>query len=108
MVRSIVMSGRPSTSRAKERIMQRRWSEGSTGRAGELEMPREAFQRFRDSSFWSGQGMLDTVWRLEWATIALIANSEDGLLRLRSNCREGDWNEPSFAYSSTVFFSPAL
>lgn len=36
--------------------MQRRWSEGSTGRAGELEMPREAFQRFRDSSFWSGQG----------------------------------------------------
>ena len=52
-VRSMVISGRPSTPRARERMMQRRLSEGSTGRAGELEMPREAFQRLRDSSFWS-------------------------------------------------------
>lgn len=50
------MSRRPSTSRASERIMQRRVSDGSTGRAGELLMPREAFHRLRDSSFWSGGG----------------------------------------------------
>lgn len=52
-LRSIVMSERPSTSRARERMMQRRVSDGSTGRGGELLIPREAFHRFRDSSFWS-------------------------------------------------------
>ncbi len=52
-VRSMVMSGRPSTSRASDLITQRRWSLGSTAIGGEEEMPREAFQRLRDSSFWS-------------------------------------------------------
>ena len=33
--------------------MHFRLSEGSTGSAGELEMPSDAFQRLRDSSFWS-------------------------------------------------------
>ena len=55
-VRSMVMSGRPSTSRASDLMTQRRWSLGSTGMGGEEEMPREAFQRLRDSSFWSGRG----------------------------------------------------
>lgn len=50
-LRSIVMSDRPSTSRVSDRIMQRRVSAGSTGRAGELLMPSEAFHRFKDSSF---------------------------------------------------------
>lgn len=53
-LRSIVISERPSTSSARERITHRRVSDGSTGRAGELLMPREAFHRLRDSSFWSG------------------------------------------------------
>lgn len=35
-------------------MTQRRWSLGSTWMAGDEEMPREAFQRLRDSSFWSG------------------------------------------------------
>ncbi len=52
-VRSMVISGRPSTSRARDLITQRRWSLGSTAIGGEEEMPREAFQRLRDSSFWS-------------------------------------------------------
>lgn len=53
-VRSMVMSGRPSTSRASDLITQRRVSSAATGRAGEEEMPRLAFQRLRDSSFSSG------------------------------------------------------
>lgn len=54
-LRSIVISGRPSTSSAREEMTQRRVSDGSTGRAGELLMPREAFHRLRDSSFSSGK-----------------------------------------------------
>lgn len=54
-VRSMVMSGRPSTSRASDLMTQRRWSLGSTWMAGDEEIPREAFQRLRDSSFWSGR-----------------------------------------------------
>ena len=54
-VRSMVMSGRPSTSRARDLMTQRRLSLGSTGMGGEEEMPSEAFQRLRDSSFWSGR-----------------------------------------------------
>ena len=53
-VRSMVMSGRPSTSRASALMTQRRSSLGSTKMGGDEEMPREAFQRLRDSSFWSG------------------------------------------------------
>ena len=52
-VRSIVISGRPSTSRARDFMTQRRWSLGSTWISGELEMPSEAFHRLSDSSFWS-------------------------------------------------------
>ena len=53
-VKSMVMSGRPSTSRASALMTQRRSSLGSTKMGGDDEMPREAFQRLRDSSFWSG------------------------------------------------------
>ena len=54
-VKSMTMSGRPSTSKAREVITQRRLSEGSTARGLPVESPREAFQRFRDSSFWSAE-----------------------------------------------------
>lgn len=48
------MSGRPSTSRARDSMMQVRGSEGSRARGPALAaMPREAFQRLRDSSSWS-------------------------------------------------------
>ncbi len=50
-VKSMVKSGRPSTSRAKDLMTQRRVSLGSTLMAGDEESPREAFQRLRDSSF---------------------------------------------------------
>lgn len=53
-VRSMVMSGRPSTSRARDSITQRRVSPGATGRAAPVARPREAFQRLRASSSWSG------------------------------------------------------
>ena len=36
-------------------MTQRRSSLGSTKMGGDDEMPREAFQRLRDSSFWSGR-----------------------------------------------------
>lgn len=52
--RSMVISGRPWTSRASDLMTQRRLSLGSTWMAGDEEMPSEAFQRLRDSSFWSG------------------------------------------------------
>ena len=55
-VRSTVKSGRPWTSRASDRMIQRRLSEGSTARGAEAEIPREAFQRLRDSSSWSEKG----------------------------------------------------
>ena len=54
--RSMTVSERPSTSRASDWMMHRRLSEGSTARRGELLMPRDAFQRFNDSSFWSVKG----------------------------------------------------
>ena len=34
-------------------MTQRRWSLGSTAIAGDEEIPSDAFQRLRDSSFWS-------------------------------------------------------
>ena len=52
-VRSMTKSGRPSTSKAREVMAQRRLSEGSTGRGVPVERPREAFQRLSDSSFLS-------------------------------------------------------
>lgn len=52
-VRSMVMSGRPSTSSARDSITQRRVSPGATGRAAPVARPREAFQRLRASSSWS-------------------------------------------------------
>lgn len=55
-VKSIMKSGRPSTSRPREHMMQRRVSDGSTGRGGELLIPSDAFHRLRDSSPWSAMG----------------------------------------------------
>ena len=52
-LRSIVISARPSTSRARDLMMQRRVSPAGTASAGDDEMPSEAFHRLRDSSFWS-------------------------------------------------------
>lgn len=56
-------------------MTQRRWSEGSTARRAESEMPREAFQRLSDSSFWSGGSELcagqicyRNKWEWKWET----------------------------------------
>ena len=57
MVRSMVMSGRPSTSRARASMTQRRVSPGAMGRAAPVAMPREAFQRLRAGSSWSEEGV---------------------------------------------------
>lgn len=61
-VRSMVKSWRPSTSKASERMIQRRVSDGSTGKAGELLMPSEAFHLLSDSSFWSARSNRLVVW----------------------------------------------
>ena len=84
--------------------MHFRVSEGSTGSAGELEMPSDAFQRLRDSSFWS----------TSWVRRALmkIENRRVGKYSISSQVISNDVlvkaHIPNFAYSSTVFFSPAL
>lgn len=54
--KSMMKSWRPSTSRPREQMIQRRVSEGSTGRRGELLIPSDAFHRLRDSSSWSAMG----------------------------------------------------
>lgn len=67
--RSMTTSGRPSTSRARDLMMHFRGSLGSP--RDSLLSPREAFQRFRDSSFWSVGGSQVCQWvRCCWFKIA--------------------------------------
>ena len=67
----MVMSGRPSTSRARDLMMHLRGSLGS-----EMEVPppspRDAFQRLRDSSFWSRLGKGGCVSLVWWMLVIVF------------------------------------